>query len=110
MKHEFPVFHHLPPILSFNIISIFSLCFGRSASLAMPADQDPLTLALAPPANETYEQRLIREAAEAEAKRVSDEIDERIRRERDREKKKKPIKLLLLGQCAQCCSIQAVGR
>ena len=74
----------------------------------MPADQDPLSLALAPPANETYEQRLVREAAEVEAKRVSDEIDERIRRERDREKKKKPIKLLLLGQCAQCSSRSAL--
>jgi len=64
----------------------------------MPADEDPLTLALAPPANETDEQRLVREAAEAEAKRVSDEIDERLRQEKEREKKKKPLKLLLLGQ------------
>src|SRR6266550_1569783 len=68
MKHEIPVFHHSPPIQSSKIISIFSLCIGRSTSLAMPADEDPLTLALAPPANETYEQRLAREAAEAEAK------------------------------------------
>jgi hypothetical protein len=98
MKREIPVFHHSPSIQSSKIISIFSLCIGRSTSLAMPADEDPLTLALAPPANETYEQRLAREAAEAEAKRVSDEIDERLRQDREREKKKKPIKLLLLGQ------------
>ena len=64
----------------------------------MPVDEDPLTLALAPPPNEMHEQRLAREAAEAEAKRVSDEIDERLRQDREREKKKKPIKLLLLGQ------------
>ncbi|KAK2460385.1 hypothetical protein APHAL10511_007550 [Amanita phalloides] len=64
----------------------------------MPADEDPLTLALAPPPNETHEQRLAREAAEAEAKRVSDEIDEQLRKEKERERKKKPTKLLLLGQ------------
>jgi guanine nucleotide-binding protein subunit alpha len=62
-------------------------------------DIDPLTLAIAPPPDETLEQRQIREAAEAEAKRVSDEIDEQIRKERELErKKKKPVKLLLLGQ------------
>jgi ribosomal protein L14E/L6E/L27E len=61
-------------------------------------DEDPLTLAIAPPPDETYEQRQIREAAEAEAKRISDEIDEQIRKEREAEKKKKkPVKLLLLG-------------
>jgi len=65
----------------------------------MPDDEDPLTLALAPPPNETYEQRIAREAAEAEAKRINDEIDEQLRREREQDrKKKKPIKLLLLGQ------------
>ncbi|KIM41875.1 hypothetical protein M413DRAFT_139827 [Hebeloma cylindrosporum] len=62
-------------------------------------DEDPLTLAIAPPPDETYEQRQIREAAEAEAKRISDEIDEQIRKEREAERrKKKPVKLLLLGQ------------
>jgi len=61
-------------------------------------DEDPLTLAIAPPPDETYEQRQIREAAEAEAKRISDEIDEQIRKEREAERrKKKPVKLLLLG-------------
>lgn len=66
-------------------------------------EEDPLTLAIAPPPDETYEQRMIREAAEAEAKRVSDEIDELIRREREMEKrKKKPVKLLLLGMSELC--------
>jgi len=61
-------------------------------------DEDPLTLAMAPPPNETFEQRQIREAAEAEAKRVSDEIDEQIRKERELLRRtKKPVKLLLLG-------------
>ncbi|KAJ6554506.1 guanine nucleotide binding protein, alpha subunit [Mycena capillaripes] len=61
-------------------------------------DEDPLTAALAPPPNETPAEREVRECAESEAKRVSDEIDAQIRRERDAEKKRKPVKLLLLGQ------------
>ncbi|EKM76630.1 hypothetical protein AGABI1DRAFT_102244 [Agaricus bisporus var. burnettii JB137-S8] len=62
-------------------------------------DDDPLTLAIQPPPDETPEQRQIREAAEAEAKRVSDEIDEQIKKEKElSSKKRKPVKLLLLGQ------------
>ncbi|KAJ7454919.1 guanine nucleotide binding protein, alpha subunit [Mycena galericulata] len=61
-------------------------------------DEDPLTAALAPPPNETPVQREVRERAESEAKRVSDEIDAQLRRERESEKKRKPVKLLLLGQ------------
>ncbi|KAG6884558.1 hypothetical protein C0993_010118 [Termitomyces sp. T159_Od127] len=62
-------------------------------------ESDPLTLAIAPPPNETPEQRAAREFAEAQAKKVSDEIDEQLRKEReDDKKKKKPVKLLLLGQ------------
>ncbi|KAI3604173.1 putative g-protein alpha subunit [Moniliophthora roreri] len=62
-------------------------------------DEDPLSLAIAPPPNESPEERQAREEAEAEAQRISDEIDEQIRRERDNERKrKKPVKLLLLGQ------------
>ncbi|PFH48860.1 hypothetical protein AMATHDRAFT_148943 [Amanita thiersii Skay4041] len=67
--------------------------------MGRPLDEDPLTLALAPPPDETPEQRQAREAAEAEARRVSDEIDELLKKEREQEKKKKrPVKLLLLGQ------------
>lgn len=62
-------------------------------------DEDPLTLAIAPPPDETPEQRQAREFAEAEAKRISDEIDEQIRKEKEGDRrKKKPVKLLLLGQ------------
>jgi guanine nucleotide-binding protein alpha-1 subunit len=58
-----------------------------------------LALAIAPPPNETPEERRVREAREAEAQRVSDEIDERLKKEREGEKKKKrPVKLLLLGE------------
>jgi guanine nucleotide-binding protein alpha-1 subunit len=60
---------------------------------------DPLTALMAPPEDETPEQRSVREAREAEARRVSNEIDEQIRSERAAaKKKKKPVKVLLLGQ------------
>lgn len=62
-------------------------------------DDDPLTAALAPPPNETAEQKEAREAAEAEARRISEEIDEQLKAERAAQKKKKaPVKVLLLGQ------------
>ncbi|KAJ3758968.1 guanine nucleotide binding protein, alpha subunit [Lentinula raphanica] len=62
-------------------------------------DVDPLSLAIAPPPNETPAERAAREFAEAEALRISNEIDEQLRKERESERKKKrPVKLLLLGQ------------
>jgi len=69
--------------------------------MGSPTDEDPLTLAIAPPPDETPEQRQAREAEEAEAKRISDEIDDQIRLEREQLKRtKKPVKLLLLGTFA----------
>ncbi|KAB5590063.1 Guanine nucleotide-binding protein alpha-4 subunit [Ceratobasidium theobromae] len=61
---------------------------------------DPLTLAIAPPANETAEERVARLRDEAEAKRVSDAIDEEIREARARDKKRRAneVRVLLLGQ------------
>ncbi|KAK0193114.1 guanine nucleotide binding protein, alpha subunit [Armillaria mellea] len=64
---------------------------------------DPLTLALAPPPDETAEQKEQRESAEAEAEaeaqRRSDQIDEEIRKEQKLERRKvRPVKLMLLGQ------------
>lgn len=59
---------------------------------------DPLTLALAPPSNETSEEREVRLKKEAEAQRVSDLIDENLRAERAALKKRKIMKMLLLGQ------------
>jgi guanine nucleotide-binding protein subunit alpha len=71
--------------------------------MGQSSDEDPLSIAIAPPPDETLEQRLVREAAEAEAKRISDEIDEQIRRDREHIKKvKKPMKLLLLGAFSVC--------
>ncbi|OJA13951.1 hypothetical protein AZE42_01346 [Rhizopogon vesiculosus] len=60
---------------------------------------DPLALAIAPPRNETPEEKDARETAELEARRISDAIDDQIRQERTAlKKKKKPVKVLLLGQ------------
>ncbi|KAL5498686.1 hypothetical protein ACEPAH_2041 [Sanghuangporus vaninii] len=80
---------------------------STSASFADPATErerllnsdDPLTRALAPPPNETAQQRAARLAAAAEAKRISDMIDEELARQRAAEKKgQRPVKILLLGQ------------
>jgi guanine nucleotide-binding protein subunit alpha len=63
------------------------------------AEQDPLTLAAAPPKDESLAQRLVRERAESEARKISDEIDEQIKREKQATKRRKrPVKVLLLGQ------------
>ena len=59
---------------------------------------DPLTRALAPPPNETPEDRAIRVKKEIEAQRVSDQIDETLKQERNALKKRKVVKVLLLGQ------------
>ncbi|PCH43186.1 G-protein alpha subunit [Wolfiporia cocos MD-104 SS10] len=61
-------------------------------------DEDPLTLAIAPPPDETPEAKEARLKAEAEARKVSERIDEQIRAEKAAMKKKRPIKVLLLGQ------------
>ncbi|KAI0635292.1 G-alpha-domain-containing protein [Trametes polyzona] len=60
---------------------------------------DPLASVMAPPPNETEQQRAARLAAEAEAKRISDAIDEELQRQAKAEKRgPKPVKILLLGQ------------
>ncbi|PFH48743.1 hypothetical protein AMATHDRAFT_64668 [Amanita thiersii Skay4041] len=63
------------------------------------SQDDPITAALQPPPSETEEERVVRLEAEAEAKRVSEQIDEDLKQERERLRKNKDdIKLLLLGQ------------
>lgn len=62
------------------------------------SNDDPLDKVLAPSPNETSEERATRLEAEAEAKRVSDMIDEELRRQEKADKKAKPMKLLLLGE------------
>ncbi|KAM6502181.1 guanine nucleotide-binding protein alpha-4 subunit [Amanita muscaria] len=61
-------------------------------------DDDPLTKALAPPPDETPEQRDLRLQAEREAQLISEAIDEEINRQRLAEKKEHDcIRILLLG-------------
>ncbi|KAE9402907.1 guanine nucleotide-binding protein alpha-1 subunit [Gymnopus androsaceus JB14] len=63
------------------------------------SQDDPLTEALRPPESETELQRQIRLEQEAEAKRISEQIDEELRLEReDLKRKRGNVKLLLLGQ------------
>jgi guanine nucleotide-binding protein subunit alpha len=61
-------------------------------------DVDPLTLAIAPPANESPVERAERLAREKKAKEQSDSIDREIDAQRNAEKKESPVKVLLLGQ------------
>lgn len=61
-------------------------------------EDDPLTKAMAPPPDETEEQRNVRIAQEQEEKRISDEIDEELRK--SAKKGPKPVKILLLGESA----------
>ncbi|GJE98811.1 G-alpha-domain-containing protein [Phanerochaete sordida] len=64
----------------------------------MHESDDPLTRALAPPPDETPEAKEVRLRAEDEARRVSEQIDEALNKERAALKKKKVMKMLLLGQ------------
>ena len=73
------------------------LSAGRASDISESVD--PIDLLAAPPKDETSAERAVREAREAEAKRVSDAIDEQLKVERAaRSKKKAPVKVLLLGQ------------
>jgi guanine nucleotide-binding protein alpha-1 subunit len=61
-------------------------------------DEDPLSIAIAPPPDESEEQREARIRAEKQAKKISDAIDDELNRQRIAEKKAaKPVKVLLLG-------------
>ncbi len=59
---------------------------------------DPLAAVMAPPPDETPDERAVRVQREEEARRISDAIDESIKQERLLQKRKKVVKLLLLGQ------------
>ncbi|KAG2015832.1 guanine nucleotide-binding protein alpha-4 subunit [Coprinopsis cinerea AmutBmut pab1-1] len=62
-------------------------------------EEDPFAKILAPPTDETIEEREKRLAAEAEAQKRSDAIDEEINRQRMAERREpKHIRILLLGQ------------
>ncbi|KAG6919184.1 hypothetical protein DXG01_008482 [Tephrocybe rancida] len=63
------------------------------------SQDDPLSSVMRPSTSETDQQRRARLLAEAEARYVSEQIDEELRQERERMKKNKgDVKLLLLGQ------------
>jgi ribosome biogenesis GTPase A len=64
----------------------------------MRSGSDPLSRAIRPPENETLQERELRMKAEAKAKKVSDDIDEQIKQERNALKKRKQVNVLLLGQ------------
>ncbi|KAJ7034525.1 guanine nucleotide binding protein, alpha subunit [Mycena alexandri] len=64
----------------------------------MHTSDDPLDAVLRPPPDETPEQAAVREAREAEARRVSAAIDADIKAERQARRKKRIVRLLLLGQ------------
>lgn len=93
------------PLFSFSCFT-FSPCSLRNLAICRSSRRitlsdwdDPLTYALEPPPNETVEEKNAREAKEAEAKRVSDLIDESIKNDRAAMKKEKEVvKVLLLGQ------------
>jgi len=76
-----------------------------------PIDEgDPLTLAIAPPPDETAGERETRLRKEAQAKKVSDAIDEELERQRLAERRgPKPVRVLLLGMMicfTFCCYLR----
>ncbi|KDR68389.1 hypothetical protein GALMADRAFT_78688 [Galerina marginata CBS 339.88] len=64
----------------------------------MPVSDDPLDEVLRPPPDETIEEREIRLEREAESRRISQAIDAAIKAERQARRKKRIVRLLLLGQ------------
>lgn len=70
-----------------------------TTSFASTSDYDPLSIAWAPPPDESPEARNERLQQEAAAQKVSDAIDESLRQEKAAmSKRKQPVKILLLGQ------------
>ncbi|KAF9527656.1 G-protein alpha subunit [Crepidotus variabilis] len=62
-------------------------------------EEDPFAIFLRPPSNESVGERAERLAQEAEAKKISDQIDEQLKAERAALKKQKDtVRVLLLGQ------------
>ena len=73
--------------------------FLRRHSTVDPEYDDPLTRAMAPPVNETSEEREVRLFAQAEAQRRSDAIDDEINEQRIADRKAaKCVRVLLLGK------------
>jgi len=64
----------------------------------MRSGSDPIARAIQPPENESPQAREERLKAEARAKKINDDIDEQIKQERNQLKKRKQVRVLLLGQ------------
>lgn len=73
------------------------LALGARGMVAMSSD-DPLDFVLLPPPNETPSERQIRLAREEEARQVSYGIDQAIKAERAAMRRRRIVRLLLLGQ------------
>lgn len=70
---------------------------------------DPLNWLMRPPPDESAEQKLAREQQEADAKKISDMIDEDIKREKAALKKKQVVRVLLLGQAESgACAVSTL--
>ncbi|GLB39143.1 putative G protein alpha subunit [Lyophyllum shimeji] len=67
-------------------------------TMPVPTSDDPLDEVLRPPPDETPEQRELRLAREEEAAKISQAIDASIKAEKQARKKKRIVRLLLLGQ------------
>ena len=71
---------------------------GRNPVPKKHLPDDPFDAILRPPPDETHEQRQLRIVREQEAWRISRAIDESITAERRLRKKRRVVRLLLLGQ------------
>lgn len=73
-------------------------------------DEDPLYKLMQPPEDETPAQRFTRLAAEVEAQKRSNAIDEEINRQRqDMKKGLKPVRVLLLGKSFQGFCVEIIN-
>lgn len=98
----------LPPQSPFSL-SLMIMPVPASAKRLHPSsypDDDPLDQVLRPPPDESHDQREIRLAREEEARKVSQAIDATIKAERQARRKKRIVRLLLLGQSESGQSIQ----
>ena len=94
---------HFPRFLSFRpstnapLIRLPHL-FPMSSTSRNRSLSDPISAALLPPPNESVADREKRLQDEEQAKKISDDIDEMLKVERNERRKTKAIKVLLLGQ------------
>ncbi|KAJ7078142.1 guanine nucleotide binding protein, alpha subunit [Mycena belliarum] len=89
-------------------LSLYNCYLGQLRRVPLPSprhnmhsldETDPIAVALAPPQNESPEERRARIQIERAAKQASDDIDEQLRKEQQHLKRQpKPVKILLLGQ------------